>query len=115
MILVIIQVQISRSESDMDKMLIASMEYAVVEEFMVNGAVLPITVVNNLESAYAGEGVTRQMAQQVVASHLDHLKVVEHCERVGHEFVDDSHAGPEHGYMGVRCTRCNYHDGSFVY
>lgn len=37
------------------------------------------------------------------------------CELEGHQWVDDSYAGPESGYMGIRCKRCGHTEGSQLY
>lgn len=37
------------------------------------------------------------------------------CKIKGHDWKDNSYAGPESGYMGVECKRCGLSSGSHLY
>jgi len=37
------------------------------------------------------------------------------CWLVGHSLIEEGFANPDSGYMGLTCTRCGWHKGSYLY
>lgn len=89
------------------------MEFLIYDAFIINPDALPVMVIHRFSNSYPN--VPKHVIVGIVNAYLYEMKVREHCDNVGHKYMDDSFGGPEHGYMGVICTRCGFTEGSYLY
>lgn len=87
----------------MELQLQAQLEMDINHAF--NLEMLPIQVVQDMKRMY---DVPAFYIQEAVADYLNQMKTYEHCEKVGHSFVDESYGGPEAGAISASCTKCGY-------